>query len=1070
MTSRHSYAWVVAGLLCLGAVGWFLRGYSTRGASEVLPLASGGDEFSESASAQPRSEESARQVPAASVSDPQQADAEPPRSAAALILRVLDTGGVPIEGAELSWQGSALEPGADLALLSGASSPPAPILALSDGKGEVDWALLRGLADGLSRSAIWVTHPGHGAQGIPVGENLPPPREVVLAGLEGLAVRVLDNHGNGLEGSLVFTAAESTPVDADGTDSHAHLLVRTASTDSAGRARLPHLAETQWVVAFHGAGRSTVRRVRAPAEVSLVVGEVFTAEGRVRIPPAGPTSESVRVRAGLEESSAGRWLAQARLRPDGTWGPMSVARTDARELVLRADGGDLVPHEQRVPMPQAGAHLVVDFEPVLGCSATVRVRDLEDKNLVGAAVEIWWQEDSVWKAAYGTTDAEGLARVGGCVPGHIWIRALKRGYLSSTSPDPHGLSEGSNDVYEVRLAPAGEVRGRVLVEGQPVPTFRVFHWDVKGASHRSSSFTERPDGTFVLKDVPLGPLEISARAPGYAASATVALDLGPSGHGEVTLELRAEGSCSGRVVHALSGEPIPNAQVALYIERDQVLLEAAGPLAVTDEQGYFVLGGLSPGINRFGVTAPGFDSRIGVADARAEVEVQSGTVAMAPVQELSVHLVGESVADPTAYRVELKDSEFHALRPFDPQGIARFERVGFGHHSLRVHDPAGIWIDEDLHLVSGEQWVVEVEVDAMQSSGIDVELDLEGAPADLMEPGMNIHVSTEIDGRPIERWLLMPETLRRRIPGPFGDELVVQLFAGGSQLVGSRRVRTEDHRTNPVRLRCDQRGVHLRVLDAQGDPAGGVWIQVFVPGDAVTWRRSVRADFEGRFHLRALPAPPLVFTVAHSTHGISAGQRIDFEPDDREVVVRLSAKARLSLSFLDGQLPLSNVVSELQTLEGSNLWHLGVSGSSGETQTPPLAAGSYNIVCRSPGLWPARVPLEMGATDRATAIQLRRLGALKVRVEAPAGVALGGARLEFFSEEFAASVADWLKAGRIQAGASGLVSDAEGDLRLFALPHGAYRWTLHAPGAEPLAGQVTVPPHAQGELVIVVQL
>ncbi|HET9553788.1 MAG TPA: carboxypeptidase-like regulatory domain-containing protein, partial [Anaeromyxobacteraceae bacterium] len=115
----------------------------------------------------------------------------------------------------------------------------------------------------------------------------------------------------------------------------------------------------------------------------------------------------------------------------------------------------------------------------------------------------------------------------------------------------------------VQLRPAAEVRGRVVEGGRPVSGFHLAleYPDEEALGLDLGLGRELPGSTFAFADVPAGALRLTATTAD-GRTGTAEASAAPGGSAEVVIEVRREGTVTGRVVDA-AGTPVTGAFVML---------------------------------------------------------------------------------------------------------------------------------------------------------------------------------------------------------------------------------------------------------------------------------------------------------------------------------------------------------------------------------------------------------------------------------------------------------------------------------------------------------------------------
>ncbi|MER2560325.1 MAG: carboxypeptidase regulatory-like domain-containing protein [Myxococcaceae bacterium] len=146
-------------------------------------------------------------------------------------------------------------------------------------------------------------------------------------------------------------------------------------------------------------------------------------------------------------------------------------------------------------------------------------------------------------------------------------------------------------------------------QGAPVPMFSVLLQAKQGALELNAVEPRHvvdADGAFHVSGVTPGAYELVIAAPGFAPSNPQVLELPPGEIRSVEVRLGRGVQVQGSIVSRSTRAPLRGARVSLERSVDDTAL----PLARTDENGRFSLGGLTPGRRSLLAEAEGHDSRL----------------------------------------------------------------------------------------------------------------------------------------------------------------------------------------------------------------------------------------------------------------------------------------------------------------------------------------------------------------------------------------------------------------------------------------------------------------------------
>lgn len=238
------------------------------------------------------------------------------------------------------------------------------------------------------------------------------------------------------------------------------------------------------------------------------------------------------------------------------------------------------------------------------------------------------------------TGSDGLFVLEGLKPGQSYNLQLFGG--SGIGPSRKGVVPPATGI-ELVVAGTGRIAGRAVdaQTAQPITGYSisyepertggggVFRTVNRVAGRQVTGIGEKhevrsDDGSFLLEDVPPGTWSVVVEAKGYqpARAGNVVVEEGGTAR-DVEVKTSSGGHLNGRVLDALSGQPVPNATVT-----HAAAGAAGGPLAAladaadeeitTDADGSFLLDGLAPGKVSLTVTHPDY------SDAHQTVDVKEG--------------------------------------------------------------------------------------------------------------------------------------------------------------------------------------------------------------------------------------------------------------------------------------------------------------------------------------------------------------------------------------------------------------------------------------------------------------
>lgn len=975
--------------------------------------------------------------------------------------RVLKVDGDPIPGATISWSWPAVEwqrmPALERAWLSPALLE---LSALADADGRFAFKE----ADVHERGGvIWVTAPGFQSDYREVdsetGLNALEP--FVLETKSGLEVEVVDAQGDPVASALVVTVHADYPTHLDGLRMSRLArtsLLRTARTDAEGRCSLPALLGEQHLLTRVGDQRAPIWGGLAPASVRMVLAPTLMVTGHVRVSP-GLDVDEMRVTMICESEGARRNLARAGVQGNGTFGPSELPVVDSDRLVFRLEGGGVIPIEKVVEPVPPGTHLSITFEPTAGASWLLEVQDDAGEDIAGATIIASWRSGDAWLWAEGRSDIDGQVLIDAIQPGDVWIRARAKNHLLYSS-EKLSITDPIAQPLLIRLKRAGLVHGRVLHEGEPVPTFRLVYFDSVAKEPSFASVSDNPYGTFELTDAPLGLTSIIATAPELAPSDAIVIEVESGSPASIEFHLLKGGSGQGRVFNALTGQPVSDASIETMISQDGWDIAPTGAMAHTDEDGRFVLKPMRAKED-LQVRAPGYSYLKLSVYSGSQDPVEISPIALAPVQELRVIVEGSGV-EIQKCRIRLQEPQESGWQQFSDKGEVIFEEVACGPGSLLIELEGGTQIQERFFLASGEAWTVPVRIEASPIKGLEVVVKSDSAlPDDLFVRALTY---TGVD-RSSAR-LVQVNNGRCWIPGPLGPESALDLRDRYGRVFSLRYLRAADFSAGRVEIEFKSSRSRFRIVDKDDRPLSRVRTMVGVVGSTTPWCLWGDTDLEGRIQFPSIQGESLVVHLRTPDGGGGADFKVSSkELEGGEVELILDASSRLDVELVDGPVVLPGLISSLLTTSGIRMSNIAATDAHGRTGVQALMPGSYVLEITPPGYWGRYVPVEVSREPKRVTVQLRRLGALKIEVRSFDGE-VAGASVQLENIELGETVAQWISAGRVVGTTESLKVDSSGVVQVFGIPHGSYRYRILSLNGLVAHGEVTVQPHSQVAAIV----
>ncbi|WP_419186324.1 carboxypeptidase regulatory-like domain-containing protein [Rohdeia mirabilis] len=282
----------------------------------------------------------------------------------------------------------------------------------------------------------------------------------------------------------------------------------------------------------------------------------------------------------------------------------------------------------RVDLRQDGADTTVeaDFRLLPGLSIRGRVVGPAGEPIEGARVDAYGFVSIQASRGSATSKSDGTFELIDLVDGPYQIRAYVAGWSEVREPR---VDAGEQNLL-LELQPLCEVTGRVVVGATngPVANYTLSVRRVTpGSQVMSAPFMPKKienaqNGEFTMSGIPEGVYLLQAECEGFAASqsSTFEARLGQVVNG-IEIRMTTGGGLTGRVVDALTGDPIAGARVKTQDSgfMDNPLTQLFGSVlsrrttartAVTDEAGTFTMEQLMPGEYQLHIQHPGYTAAI----------------------------------------------------------------------------------------------------------------------------------------------------------------------------------------------------------------------------------------------------------------------------------------------------------------------------------------------------------------------------------------------------------------------------------------------------------------------------
>jgi hypothetical protein len=726
----------------------------------------------------------------------------------------------------------------------------------------------------------------------------------------------------------------------------------------------------------------------------------------------------------------------------GAYGPLTVALPGEGAVVrVRLEGGN-VAIEERLVTAVPGAHLAVDFRPVVGLDVWFQiVDDGTDGLLPGGEVEVRWDAAGLLTRTFATSGPDGYALARGCPSATIEVAARAEGY-SAMRLGPWALPEAAEFTNVIRLRPARRLRGRVVHAGAPLEDFEVTWWptDNRLDAH-ARRFRASAGGEFELDDVPLGDVALVASALGYAPGSKVTFAADESA--EVVLEVAASVRGRGRVVDGATGAAVADAIVQPYVTELASPVAPWGTPLPVGRDGEFDQVGFAAGRARVRVSAPGYGVRWVETRVEPGETIDFGLVALGARQPLEVRLVFDGELDPAEYWMWAHGDEDLSERVFGEGGVLLFPEVSSGVYHLQVNSVHGLALEHTVVLEPGEDWSIGIPVGGTRELSVEVRSGGSALPEGLV-------VVAELpapDGlRSIKQQRTLSADGRASFRGVLPGDFTLRVASADEVLsVRSGSVAPADEALH-VALDLEASRTIFRVVDARGAPVAGAWVGAVCADDRTAGAGGVTGA-DGSCTLIGLEPGLHHAAISHDSLGARYAIPVDVRGvRGEELELLLSAELHVELRLADGEELLAGVHCRLWDALGNNALPPITTDHAGLARWDRLAEGSYVVKISGPDVFDVQATVAARADDLPTPVEVRRTGDVELRVVAPTGLPLRGAALELACADFAEPLAAWLADGRVVASDPAAQTDGGGRLLLEGLPRGAYTGRVGLPG------------------------
>ncbi len=940
-------------------------------------------------------------------------------------------------------------------------------LSISDAQGIVEAETLTH-ESGPNLSVIWFTHPDYVASAIRIDSSAATaPSLVVMEPGGRVSARVIAADSSPVPEARIIELTDETRVDPDAAYDEEQLarrvLHRTFKTDSTGTAVLEPFPGKQWIVAELGNRRSEPWIGAAPASITLELRSTFTAQGQV-LPEQGVHVEhgwnvTVSARRGQELAL----LTRGTVRSDGYWGPVRIPIVPADEFVFHLQAGTMAQDEVVVAQPNVDTSITVDFHPHPGFRIAVHLVDEEHHDLPGGTVGVNWNQDGKWQRIERTTGKDGIARFRNCEPGQIWIRVRCPGFIARLL-SPFDAGAPPSDPLLVTLSRAGKIEGRCVHATAPVANFEILFWQGNPNTLNKKLVRDSRDGSFVIDESPIGDVDVLATSNEYPHCPPVRLKVVSDVTSKVEFDFPSPLIGRGRVVDALTGEPLPRATVQVFSLYKNLKVRPWRLAQPVDSKGAFEIAGFLIGDNTMDVAAPGYATRqvnaFGIADQRIEFDI----IGMFSKQSIAVELASNDPVDFTHYKVGLEGPMYFASKVFPSSGRFTFTGIDPGHYGVRVIAPDGTLLFDSFVVDPGKDVHVLVPLSARH---LDVEVVPDSGGA--IPTGALLRATFKsADQHSIEQYYDVPSDGHVRVARVEGAEVTLHVEDASEAVLAVQSYALGPTGPSAVKISLSSSERKFRVVDKNKKPVAGARLTLTRPGDPSGWLLYLLTNDTGDASIKGLSFPTVFINVFENAFGVQPSALVDVSRDTREPIeLTLAPSLTLRVRALERSQPAPNL--ELRACDQQGLvfgLNSGTTNADGIASWGPVGKGEFKIEVRHPGYWPSDHLLRLDEDAAPLAIQVRRLGNVELTVSDVHENPVSGVAVDLYSIEDQQWVSSWIGSGAVHAPEGGLKTNSAGKVRVNAVPNGLYRWRVTPAETAMSEGEFTIAPQSTSQVAV----
>ena len=973
----------------------------------------------------------------------------------------------PIEGAEISWTPSSL----GLSRSSHCEGTWQEMLAqirtaVSDSGGAFELAL----PDETATGVVWVTKPGYAA----ALEWLEPGDQLGLTfGLEvsePLQVHVRRADGKDVTGTqVIFRGSVRNDLPLDQLEPLVRaqqLLLRVVEIgaseeegvepQSERTVLLPEVGEFLLLRAEAEDVISSSTLARAPGPVDLLLQPTFdlviTALGDAANPADRPQAEVM----AIDGEPALRLI---RLNADGI-GEGSVPAVACEFYRVILSGGSAAVESQDFPPPEAGARVELTFELRPGAQVPLLFTQPGGEPVPMARAGVNWDgADGKPRTDHPATRSndQGIAILSSVPEGPFWIEYTHADYVNSFA-GPYDVAtlprvataEGEAEVFEpivIVLTPEAEVTGRVVGGGENLLDYSLFAWPTGTPPSQSMTLDVEIDDEGVFRfRVPAGEISVAAWAEGFAQSDSVQVTAEPAGTEELVIQLPDALLGRGRILDSTTRKPI--AGIPVYVRLTEIGVPFADiptPL-MTNADGYFEGVAFSPyGLASVMVVLDGYAAAgASASPVKRELgasEIDFGEIYLVPESTLDLTVTGYEGGGSLTVSILGTQAVETPLVPTTEGHSVHIEGVKAGRAEILIFENGYTLFTRQTELLNGNgPWRVQLEVDS--STSLEVSLDgveSVGPVATLTAASYGGILGVFERMVPVQQpeWDAGSITLFGLPAGPVS--LLLQAGSGETLGVGMGTITLGT--VNHARLETDRPSLSVLVTDTNGQPLTGAYVMAAPPELPMNDRFYGKTNSEGLAVIGPVPYEVAKTRVIRADGAMMSSVLLEVPNDGTPATLVFDSKNQLSYRARDGEVLLAGLEMIMVFHDEGILGLQMPLDGEGVLTYGPMSDVDFDCYAVSSWVWPEmRVVHTVPEGAAPVEIQFRRRGSLVLRVLNEVGAPLPGIPVTLKSVEYGEDVQTWLNDGKVTGSATGLTSDAAGEVHLQGLPNGEYIW------------------------------